>query len=103
RNDQVALDLRMWLRDSMKQLAIQSATLAAHFVNLAERSSEVVMPSFTHLQRAQPVIAGAEALAWASFLYSDAVRIHALDDPNEIPLGSGAIAGSSLQIDPSIT
>jgi argininosuccinate lyase len=75
------------------------------FVSLADRSSETVMPSFTHLQRAQPILAGAEALAWAQMFEGDLGLLEdflAYVNPF-MPLGSGAIAGTSLPIDPSET
>src|SRR3954447_25203528 len=64
RNDQVALDLSLWLDGSSLELQRGVEDLQKSFVRLAERSRGVVMPSFTHLQRAQPICAGAEALAW---------------------------------------
>src|SRR5687768_2693165 len=64
RNDQVALDLRLWIHAAGKEIDDQLSDLQKAFVALAERSANVVMPSFTHLQRAQPIVAGAEALAW---------------------------------------
>jgi len=74
------------------------------FVLLAERSRDVVMPSFTHMQRAQPIVAGAEALAWGLMFERDGQRSGELCmSLHESPLGSGAIAGTSLPIDPSIT
>jgi argininosuccinate lyase len=75
--------------------------LCGTFVDLAGRSRDVVMPSFTHLQRAQPICAGAEALAWAGMFDTDSLGIsHAfMNAANVSPLGSGAIAGTSLPID----
>src|SRR5215208_5884777 len=64
RNDQVATDLMLWLYASGLDLMTKLTDLSKAFVGLADRSQDVVMPSFTHLQRAQPVAAGAEALAW---------------------------------------
>jgi argininosuccinate lyase len=105
RNDQVALDLTLWLAEACLNVARTASDLAKSFISLAERSDAIVMPSFTHLQRAQPIIAGAEALAWTEMIGNDIRevshlygRVHKL-----MPLGSGAIAGSSLQIDPKIT
>ena len=111
RNDQVAVDLAMWLRDSSEELADLVGLLVSSFVTLAERSRSVVMPSFTHLQRAQPITAGAEALAWAVMFERDQIRTHWSgagfdhidDDVFDSPLGSGAIAGTSLPIDPEFT
>ena len=103
RNDQVALDLKLWLKQSHKELRTAVNGLIHSFVLLADRSRDTVMPSFTHLQRAQPIAAGAEALAWAQSFDGDQ---HALESfrgaiTSYMPLGSGAIAGTSLAIDAS--
>jgi len=105
RNDQVALDLRLWLRDEAGVKTVQSvALLCQAFVGLAGRSADCVMPSYTHLQRAQPILAGAECLAWAQMFFRDMDRVvQATSLPSDIPLGSGAIAGSSLPIDSGVT
>jgi len=109
RNDQVATDLMLWIRTSAHQdLQRNLADLCKAFVGLAERSADVVMPSFTHLQRAQPISAGAEALAWMQMFDRDISRLfHAghgyQSGMPQSPLGSGAIAGSSLPIDPALT
>ena len=105
RNDQVALDMKLWLVDSYRSLSTLIRDLVKSFVDLAKRSADTVMPSFTHLQRAQPVLAGAEALAWVEMFERD---FGLLDDFRAyvtpfMPLGSGAIAGTSLPIDPSET
>src|SRR5439155_12281039 len=72
RNDQVALDLALWLRDEASHVIEERLELLCRaFVELAERSGDVVMPSYTHLQRAQPILAGAEALAWAAMFDRD--------------------------------
>src|SRR5438270_8983034 len=100
RNDQVALDLREWLDHAQSEICWRVHALSRAFVELATRSMDVVMPSYTHMQRAQPIVAGAEPLAWAKMLDDDMSRIEALScDYLESPLGSGAIAGSSLPID----
>ncbi|MGB7159659.1 MAG: argininosuccinate lyase [Tepidisphaeraceae bacterium] len=104
RNDQVALDLTLWLRAAANALDDGSlGELIRAFVALAGRSANVVMPSYTHLQRAQPISAGAEALAWARMFERDQERILGVPRPvwqiTDSPLGSGAIAGTSLPID----
>src|SRR5690242_3314479 len=75
RNDQVALDLRLWITDITEGvstgLKAEIDLVCRAFVDLADRSQSVVMPSYTHLQRAQPIVAGAECLAWASMLARD--------------------------------
>ncbi len=109
RNDQVALDLMLWIREvAHGELQIALSDLCKAFVGLAERSKDVVMPSFTHLQRAQPISAGAEAMAWMQMFDRDISRLfhsgHGYQSTKpQSPLGSGAIAGSSLPIDPEFT
>jgi len=101
RNDQVATDLLLWLRTARAETAQSLKNLCAAFYALAQRSAGVVMPSFTHLQRAQPIIAGAEALAWAQMFWRDEARARQADPDS--PLGGGAIAGTSLPIDANLT
>src|SRR5687767_11466910 len=74
RNDQVATDFKLWVTEAFLGLEKDCYTICTNFVHLAERSQDVAMPSFTHLQRAQPVIAGAECLAWAEMLWRDLRR-----------------------------
>src|ERR1041385_4880297 len=66
RNDQVALDLALWIDDVENALVARVEDLQKAFVELAIRSGDVVMPSYTHLERAQPISAGAESLAWCA-------------------------------------
>jgi argininosuccinate lyase len=104
RNDQVALDLELWLHDASGAARKSVLQLCQSFFELAKRSDGIVMPAFTHLQRAQPINAGAEALAWLSFFWRDQSGLGRFADSKGIsPLGSGAIAGSSLPIDPAET
>ena len=100
RNDQVALDLKLWIVDAIGHLQRQFDRLFRAFVNLAERDGEIVIVSYTHLQRAQPIVVGAELLAWVSALDRCRDRLLALKSVNQgNPLGSGAIAGSALPLD----
>lgn len=102
RNDQVALDLALWVRESALLAGKRLHDLCRAFVSLAERSSDIVMPSYTHMQRAQPIYAAAECLAWCQMFHRDADRCATafqFTSINDIPLGSGAIAGTSLPID----
>ncbi len=105
RNDQVALDFKLWVREHVQCLDLQLTDLVKSFIGLAERSLDVVIPSFTHLQRAQPISAAAEALAWTASFTKCVARINVLargvDNLN--PLGAGAIAGTSLPIDRTAT
>lgn len=112
RNDQVAFDFSLWIWDAATTLGTTISDLCRALVVLAERSADIVMPSYTHVQRAQPISAGAEALAWARMFDRDMGRVLACRaapsgffDENELdsPLGSGAIAGTSLPIDPDFT
>jgi argininosuccinate lyase len=104
RNDQVATDLLLWLRDARMQIEGQVDVLIRAYVDLAERSAAVVMPSYTHLQRAQPITAGAEALAWGVMFSRDVAIGGYWDEPQDnLPLGSGAIAGSSLPLNSRIS
>jgi len=100
RNDQVALDLRLWARDAADRLAEGIADLQRAFVALAERQGRIVMPAYTHLQRAQPVLAGHVLLAYVEMLERDAGRLaDARRRINVCPLGCGAVAGTSLPLD----
>lgn len=105
RNDQVALDLHLWLdvvHGGISSVREKVGDLIKAFVLCAERSAQVVMPSYTHLQRAQPISAGAECLAWTEAFETCAERLR--DCYKSLnPLGSGAIAGTSLPIDRDFT
>ena len=106
RNDQVATDFCLWIEETANELFLQCQELCKTFILLAERSKHVVMPSFTHMQRAQPISAGAEALAWLLMFHRDGTRLVEMpwmESNRWLPLGSGAIAGSSLPLDPEVT
>ena len=105
RNDQVATDLSLWVMDTCSALNFQLLDIQKAFIALADRSGDIVMPSFTHLQRAQPISAGAEALAWTEMFNADEYRVGIAQNMSfhQMPLGSGAIAGSSLPIDSKFT
>ena len=100
RNDQVALDVRMWLRDETVELALELMDLKEALVELAGKNSDVIIPGYTHLQRAQPVYFAHHILAYVEMFERDHDRF---DDcylrMNVCPLGSGAIAGSTLPLD----
>lgn len=100
RNDQIALDLRLWARDAVDDLIDMIRKLQRAMVELAAAQGKVVWPSYTHLQRAQPILAGHAVLAYAEMLDRDAARLaDARKRINVCPLGSGAVAGTSLPID----
>ncbi|MGN6727359.1 MAG: argininosuccinate lyase, partial [Tepidisphaeraceae bacterium] len=99
RNDQVATDFESWIYTSIRQTSVALTDLMQSFVLLAERSAGIVMPSYTHLQRAQPISAGAEAIAWMTMFFENREATRELEGWPKCPLGSGAIAGTSLPID----
>ncbi len=100
RNDQVALDLRLYVRDAIDDLVDGIEALQAALVDLAGREGRVVMPAYTHLQRAQPILAGHALLAYVEMLDRDADRLTDCRERVDVnPLGSGAVAGTSLPLD----
>src|SRR5439155_17005742 len=100
RNDQVALDTRMWLRDEIIELAREIARLQGALVRLGEQNAEVLIPGYTHLQRAQPVYFAHHLLAYVEMLARDRERLKdCFQRVNVCPLGSGALAGSTLPLD----
>ena len=100
RNDQVALDLRLWSYEALEEILKKFNVLEYAWVILAEQYGHIVMPSYTHLQRAQPIVAGAEFMAWLEALKACANRTTFLVNSwSYSPLGSGAIAGSALPLD----
>ncbi len=104
RNDQVALDVRLWLRDEIVALRGEIAALQRGLVTLGEQYAEVIIPGYTHLQRAQPVYFAHHLLAYVEMLARDAERLRdAQARVNVCPLGSGAIAGSTLPLDRELT
>jgi argininosuccinate lyase len=99
RNDQVALDIRMWVRDEIKSLLTEIADLQRALVLLGERNADVMIPGYTHLQRAQPVYLAHHLLAYVEMLERDCERLWDCHSRvNVCPLGSGAIAGSTLPL-----
>jgi len=100
RNDQVALDVRMWLRDELADLDSELSGLQRALVNLGQKNASVIIPGYTHLQRAQPVYFAHHLLAYVEMLQRDRARfIDCFQRVNVCPLGAGAIAGSTLPID----
>ncbi|KPK27853.1 MAG: argininosuccinate lyase [Desulfobacterales bacterium SG8_35_2] len=100
RNDQVALDMRLYLRDESRHLIGLLSDLQKGFVSLAREYLGVIMPGYTHLQRAQPVMLSHHLLAYYEMFSRDKARLHdCLTRINVLPLGSGALAGTSLPID----
>jgi argininosuccinate lyase len=101
RNDQVATDLRLYLRDHVRKLVHAIADLETALIGQAERHRGVAMPGMTHLQHAQPVLLAHHLLAHVHALARDVDRLQDWDRRAAVsPLGSGALAGSSLPLDP---
>jgi argininosuccinate lyase len=104
RNDQVALDFRMWVRDACDRTAGQIQALQKALVAKAEAHADAVMPGFTHLQPAQPVTFGHHLMAYVEMFGRDASRFaDARARMNESPLGAAALAGSPFPIDRQMT
>lgn len=104
RNDQVATDLRLYLRDVVDGMQAQLAALMSEVVSIAERESDTLMPGFTHMQSAQPVTFGHHMLAWFEMLKRDHARLEDCRKRiNVMPLGSAALAGTSYPIDRAYT
>jgi argininosuccinate lyase len=104
RNDQVAVDFRMWVRDTADELDAQIADLQLALAEKAEVHAGTVMPGFTHLQSAQPTTFGHHMLAYVEMLARDRGRLaDARARMNECPLGAAALCGTSFPIDRSMT
>jgi argininosuccinate lyase len=100
RNDQVALDLRLYLKRTVPELMAELTGTIRALLDKAEEHTESIMPGYTHLQRAQPVTLGHHLTAWCVGLARDRSRFaDALNRLDECPLGSGALAGSGLPLD----
>ena len=99
RNDQVATDIRLWLRDEITEIQALLQSLQAALLDLAEQNAEVVMPGFTHLQVAQPVSFGHHMLAYVEMLGRDHERMaDCRRRVNRMPLGAAALAGTTYPI-----
>ena len=100
RNDQVALDMRLYLREEVKIILDALADLKRELGRTARRHLKVIMPGYTHLQRAQPVLFSHHLLAYVDMLDRDRERMTGcLERMNVLPLGSGALAGTTFPID----
>ncbi len=100
RNDQVVLDLRLYLREETGTVCQLLTALQKRLARLAKQHRDVVMPGYTHLQRAQPVLLAHHLLAYYDMLDRDAARVQECQHRlNVLPLGAGALAGTSLPID----
>jgi argininosuccinate lyase len=100
RNDQVATDVRLWLRGEIDEIGVLLVELQKALVDVAEQNAETILPGFTHLQVAQPVAFGHHLLAYVEMFARDAERLIDLRKRvNRLPLGSAALAGTSYPLD----
>ena len=100
RNDQVALDFRMWMRSALDTLGTLVTELIEALADKAEEEKTTIMPGYTHLQRAQPIVFGHHLLAYAMMLFRDAGRLRdAAVRLDESPIGSCALAGTTYATD----
>ncbi len=100
RNDQVATDLRLWLRGAGRQIGVELRTVRVTLVDLAEAHMGVIMPGYTHLQVAQPILLSHHLMAYYAMFCRDADRLsQTLARMNYSPLGAGALAGTGFNID----
>jgi argininosuccinate lyase len=104
RNDQVATDIRLYLREQIGFIIAEVRRLQQGMLQLAEREADTIMPGFTHLQVAQPVTFGHHLLAWFEMMQRDASRLQdCARRMNVLPLGSAALAGTSYPLDREYT
>ena len=100
RNDQVALDVRLYVRDAVQQVINLIRTNQIALVTLAEKNMDVIMPGYTHMQRAQPVLLSHHLMAYYEMLGRDRERFEeSLKRVNVLPLGSAALAGTTFELD----
>lgn len=104
RNDQIATDIRLYLRDEIDAISAEITRLQQGTIGLAKAEYNTIMPGFTHLQTAQPVTFGHHLLAWNEMLERDFQRLQdCRKRVNQMPLGAAALAGTTFPIDRSIT
>ncbi len=104
RNDQVALDFRLWVKAELKRTETALTKLISAFLTRAEEHAETVMPGFTHLQTAQPVTFGHHCMAYVEMFGRDRERVrHAIEHLDESPIGAAALAGTPYPIDRHMT
>ena len=100
RNDQVALDIKMWCKQRVVELQESVRNLQRHLVQTAENTQDAVMPGYTHLQRAQPITFAHWCMAYVEMFERDYSRLtDAYKRMNSCPLGSGALAGTAYAVD----
>ena len=104
RNDQVATDVRLWLRAELVDIRIKLRQLQRALLDLAEREADTILPGFTHLQTAQPITFGHHMMAWFEMLERDHERMEdCAGRVNVMPLGAAALAGTTYPIDREFT
>jgi len=104
RNDQVATDIRLYLRDEIDHMSAEITRLQTGLIELATQEADTIMPGFTHLQTAQPVTFGHHLLAWNEMLERDFARLQdCRKRTNVMPLGAAALAGTTYPIDRAMT
>ena len=104
RNDQVTTDFKLWIKKSSKEIKKLIHDLIKNFTNLAEKNIDIIMPGFTHLKNAQPVLFSHYLLAYVEMFKRDYVKFqNVINNANENPLGAGALAGTSYNIDRHLT
>ena len=104
RNDQVALDFRLWVKEAMEETGVQLVSLIAALLKKADQHKTTLMPGFTHLQTAQPVTYGHHCMAYVEMFARDLSRIgDAIARLDECPLGAAALAGTGFDIDRHMT
>jgi len=104
RNDQVATDVRLWLRNELVAIRSELRRLQGALLDLAEREADTILPGFTHLQTAQPITFGHHMMAWFEMLERDRSRLEdCATRMNQMPLGAAALAGTTFPIDRDYT
>lgn len=104
RNDQVAVDFRLWVKDELNRIAAALRGLIAAFLERAQQHAATVMPGFTHMQAAQPVTFGHHCMAYVEMFARDLSRVRdAVERMDESPLGAAALAGTSFPVDRHMT
>ncbi|PWV98082.1 argininosuccinate lyase [Hoeflea marina] len=104
RNDQVALDFRLWVKEELQRTEAALSGLIGAFLDRAEEHADTVMPGFTHLQTAQPVTFGHHCMAYVEMFGRDRQRVrHAIEHLDESPIGAAALAGTGFPIDRHMT
>jgi len=99
RNDQVATDVRLWLREEIITLRSELRRLQTALIDMAEQEADTILPGFTHLQTAQPITFGHHMMAWFEMLERDHARlVDCANRMNQLPLGAAALAGTTYPI-----